>query len=420
MKFHVSGSTSAVISALAFVTTGHAAIFENSGQALGDAFTWQVLPGDLDNDDHIDLVALDEFNWIRIYFGGANGVFSFSSPHSFQRSTAHRSGALGLLDTDENLDLVVGGDGSPAGLTVYTGDGSGNFAEVWSFNWPSAEVNDISLGDINGDSSLDIVAVGFFSGQDGVQVCINNGTHSYDCNGIPSSVFIGRDAVLVDLDEDQDLDLVVASDASFPNDSSIVILLNTGGALIDANQPVPADFPYGLAAGDVDGDGDVDLVVGNQASAANRVLLNDGAGNFTDSGQSLGSEATNDVVLGDIDLDDDLDLVSINEGHNGRGYVVYTNNGSGAFQEQEFGSGNFKSTGSLVDVDGDGDLDLITADYGTSPSSNHAPNQVYFNGTVTAEIPAASEWGLWTLMLALVAWATVVIHNQGQRQSTAS
>jgi len=67
-----------------------------------------------------------------------------------------------------------------------------------------------------------------------------------------------------------------------------------------------------VALADIDGDGDLDLVAGNDAGEPNRVYTNDGSGNFTDSGQMLGSNNTVSVALADIDGDGDLDLVAGN------------------------------------------------------------------------------------------------------------
>lgn len=363
-------------------------LFTDSGQALGDGFTWKALVGDIDNDGDADVVSLEHgFHKVQVYFNDGHGVFSFSAAKSFQRTTDHRSGALVDLDDDGNLDLVIGGDGSAAGVFVYSGDGTGGFTQLWSHTWSFAQIDAVTVGDVDGNGSLDVVAVGFISDEESVQVCLNDGVAAYMCGPVVSDISQATDAVLVDLDNDSDRDLAVASLSFDPGGASEVkVFLNTSGVLTDTGQAATTTFPFGLAAGDLDGDGDVDLAVGNQASLPNQILLNDGTGVFTDSGQSLGAEATNSVVLGDIDLDADLDLLAINEGHGGRGYVVYSNNGSGVFTEREFGSNNFKHNGNLVDVDADGDLDLVTGDYATGASNNHAPDQVLINNLACAHI----------------------------------
>jgi len=76
---------------------------------------------------------------------------------------------------------------------------------------------------------------------------------------------------------------------------------------------------FSVILGDIDSDGDLDLVAGNDGTST--VSRNDGAGNFTDSGQTLGSARTSAVTLGDVDADGDLDLVAGNAGQ----IKVYTN-----------------------------------------------------------------------------------------------
>ena len=66
---------------------------------------------------------------------------------------------------------------------------------------------------------------------------------------------------------------------------------------------------YSTTLGDIDGDGDLDLICGNYNAEANKVWTNDGSGTFTDSGQALGSSHTRSVILGDVDGDGDFDLV---------------------------------------------------------------------------------------------------------------
>jgi len=84
---------------------------------------------------------------------------------------------------------------------------------------------------------------------------------------------------------------------------------------------------FDIGLGDLDGDGNLDAYVGNNAQG-NTVWTNDGTGLFYDTGQSLGSGQSLKVALGDLDDDGDLDVfVANNNGPN----TVWTNDGTGAF-----------------------------------------------------------------------------------------
>jgi hypothetical protein len=135
----------------------------------------------------------------------------------------------------------------------------------------------------------------------------------------------------------------------------------------------PVDSRWGIAAGDLDGDGDLDLAVGQFSTLA--LLRNDGRGRFVDATAGnivQGANQTNDVALADIDGDGDLDLLVVNEDLQNR---VYVNNGTGSFTDVTATSlpplSDFSLGHAVADFDGDGDLDWFV--------SNGGPDRLYQN-----------------------------------------
>ena len=126
------------------------------------------------------------------------------------------------------------------------------------------------------------------------------------------------------------------------------------------------DLTFSIALGDVDGDGDLDVVAGNDGQA-NKVYLNDGDGAPFDSlgaGSTVGTDTdfTFSIALDDVDGDGDLDVVA---GNDGQGNKVYLNDGDSA-PFNSVGAGSTVGTDTdytrsiaLGDVDGDGDLDVV-------------------------------------------------------------
>ena len=159
----------------------------------------------------------------------------------------------------------------------------------------------------------------------------------------------------------------------------------------------------GAALGDLDGDGDLDVFVANDREA-NRIYINEGAGVFTASAiivDDMGTEdtATNSsygVALGDLDGDGDLDAFVVNRwnglDHDSQPNHIYTNRvneGLGWVVSDVGPSDGYSSGVALGDLDGDGDLDAFVVNYKqinriyTNTSSGH--NNISFTLRDTPE-----------------------------------
>ena len=216
-------------------------------------------------------------------------------------------------------------------------------------------------GDLDGDGDLDIITANDYAAS---QVLFNNGDGSFIQHQVlGDSGFNGWDVALGDYDGDGDLDAFYAywshADSLWWNDGS-------GNFTYDPAEDIGSSFSRFAESGDVDGDGDLDLVVvrgTNSGGLANEVFLNDGLGDFT-SGGTFGLDHSYDLDLADLDGDGDLDAVVANYfGANN----IYLNDGTGIYSEaaQDLGiaSADTYSRIDLADVDGDGDIDAFVANF---------------------------------------------------------
>ena len=131
----------------------------------------------------------------------------------------------------------------------------------------------------------------------------------------------------------------------------------------------------GLSWADWDGDGDLDLAVGNDGGQPNRVWENDG-GQFKVVWTSEEKDKTCGVAWGDFDGDGDPDLAVANMGQSNR---VYEN--AGKSLKLVWSSTEKESTEGLswADYDGDGDLDLTFGNFGDEPNRRFDPDRIYRN-----------------------------------------
>lgn len=277
--------------------------------------------------------------------------------------------ALGDIDGDGDLDAIVSGEMQ----TVWLNNGSGTFTphpDTPSFGDDGITSYEVVLGDIDGDGDLDAVVTNFSSAS---TVWLNDGTGAYSAH--PTTPSFGGAAAMIslgDLDGDGDLDVINALGLS---DQNIWLNDGLGSFTIHPTAPSLGNFDlsaYGVNLGDIDNDGDLDVVAAQYGSHAN-VWLNDGDGVFSPhpTAATFGTNFSVLNQLGDLDNDGDLDAIMAVQ----NGYSVWLNDGGGIFSAHS-GQTVFGEAGYLVfalgDLDGDNDLDLIAPGY-------YIPNAVWMN-----------------------------------------
>jgi hypothetical protein len=217
----------------------------------------------------------------------------------------------------------------------------------------------VATGDFNGDGKLDLAA----ANQSGsVSVLLGNGDGTFQTEANYSTGQYSGFLAVADFSGDGKLDLAVSNNAEYGGIPGVTVLLGNGdGTFGAAVNYIAGSYPAGLAVGDFNADGKLDLAVANSAVAGGTpsvsVLLGNGDGTFQAAVNYGAGTQPLEVAVGDFNRDSKLDLAVTNE--NSDNVSVLLGNGDGTFQvavNYEVGPSPFGVT--VGDFNRDGKLDL--------------------------------------------------------------
>ncbi|MEX0610210.1 MAG: FG-GAP-like repeat-containing protein [Balneolaceae bacterium] len=314
-------------------------------------------------------------------------VLGFVNANAGLSGVRHGSSSFGDVDGDGDIDLLITGfNGSTTTSTLYTNDGNGGFSDS-GVALEGVHRSSSSFGDVDGDGDLDLVISGHNGSYSTSTLYINDGNGSFSDSGSSLDGVNSGSSSFGDVDGDGDLDLVITGS------TTSTLYTNDGdGSFSDSGIALEGVDYSSSSFGDVDDDGDLDLFITGKNGSGNytsTLYTNDGVGGFSQSDIALEGVMYSSSSFGDVDGDGDLDLVI--SGYNGSGSsTLYTNDGNGGFSDSGIALiGVFYSFSSFGDVDGDGDLDLVISghngSFGTSTLYTNDGSGSFSNSDITLE-----------------------------------
>lgn len=303
--------------------------------------------------------------------------------------------AWGDYDSDDDLDLIIGGDGSGGIATkLYRNDDS-SFTPI-STSIPGVVDGSLAWGDYDKDNDLDILLT---SWPGTTKVYRNDGGGAFVEAATLTGVWDGA-GEWMDADGDGDLDIIIVGYEPSVSTPRLVFYRNDNGSFTFLHIENGYDKSF-IADGDYDNDGDLDfLITGRDALLASKTIVfrNDGSFSFTKLDLGFIAVSGGSASWGDYESDGDLDLLLTGDD----GFSVYSRiyrNDSAMFTDIAATlPGITRGNAAWGDCDNDGDLDILISGFAPGPLS-----RVYRNdsGSTFTDVSA----GLHNVNDGMCAWA---------------
>jgi hypothetical protein len=324
--------------------------------AVGERPTDVVL-ADINGDSFLD-IAVSNFTSqsISVLLNNGDGTFGPKTDYpAGARPTAIAAGDL----NGSGVDLVVtnGGNAGDNTISVFLNDGVGNMGVQHVYDVGESP-SDVIVVDFDNDTNLDVLTANLFDSD--VSILLGDGTgHLSPANNYGQGLGASR-LLATDYSYDGLLDILVVN----PGANSSSFLYNNGtGGLSDAPYPYSILNSFqsgGYGVYDFNGDGIKDIITLDNRSGKIIFTPRETCQNGYAITSFIPQAFPTDYQVGDLDLDGDLDIVVLDFIH---GIYLYYNDGTGNFSAQLIVVSTALGSVNLADVNFDGYLDILALSF---------------------------------------------------------